>query len=280
MSEPQSPADARRADLEAVLAAWHTATVRLEQTHEALRMEVCRLTDELEVKNRELARKNRLADLGQMAAHVAHEVRNSLVPVNLYLSLLARRLTSDAASREILDKVTSGMTALDVTVNDLLQFASDREPQVRPVHVARLVESLIASLAPTLAAQSIAAECDVPSGLYLTADEHMLQRGLLNLVLNAIDALPAGGRVRIAARQLPGAVEIEVADNGPGLSEETLMRAFEPFFTTKQNGTGLGLAIVARIAEVHGGEVTAANDPQGGAVITLRFPHIALEAAA
>ena len=263
-----------------MLAAWHTATVRLEQTHEALRMEVCRLTDELEVKNRELARKNRLADLGQMAAHVAHEVRNSLVPVNLYLSLLGRRLSDDAGSREILDKVTAGMTALDVTVNDLLQFASDREPQVRPVRVAKLVESLVSALAPTLAAQSIAADCDVPPDLWITADEHMLHRGLLNLVLNAIDALTAGGRVRLSARQVSGDVELEVADNGPGLSEEVLMRAFEPFFTTKQHGTGLGLAIVARIAEVHGGEVTATNDPQGGAVMTLRIPHVALEAAA
>src|SRR5262245_26153581 len=79
-------------DLETVLAAWHHATLRLEQTHAALRAEVCRLTDELEVKNRELARKNRLADLGRIASHIAHEVRNSLVPVRLYVSLLDRRL--------------------------------------------------------------------------------------------------------------------------------------------------------------------------------------------
>ncbi len=80
------------AELQAVLAAWHSATDRLQQTHEALRREVRRLTDELEIKNRELARKNRLADLGQMASHVAHEVRNSLVPLTLYLSLLRRHL--------------------------------------------------------------------------------------------------------------------------------------------------------------------------------------------
>ena len=83
----------RRSQLEQVLAAWHGATLRLEQTHEALRTEVCRLTNELEIKNRELARKHRLADLGQMASHVAHEVRNNLVPLTLYLSLLRRRLT-------------------------------------------------------------------------------------------------------------------------------------------------------------------------------------------
>ena len=83
------------ASLETVLGAWHAATLRLEQTHQALRGEVRRLTDELEAKNRELARKNRLADLGQMASHVAHEVRNNLVPVTLYLGLLRRHVAGD-----------------------------------------------------------------------------------------------------------------------------------------------------------------------------------------
>src|SRR5215471_9130133 len=122
-------------DLQTVLAAWHGATLRLEQTHEALRQEVRRLTDELEAKNRELARKNRLADLGQMASHVAHEVRNSLVPVTLYLSLLRRRLLEDPMSRELLDKLATGFTALDATVNDLLHFTAERDPQRQLVPV-------------------------------------------------------------------------------------------------------------------------------------------------
>ena len=96
-----------------------------------LREEVQELTDELEVKNRELARKNRLADLGQMASHVAHEVRNNLVPVTLYLSLLRRRIAGDAGSLDVLDKIAAGFTALDVMVNDLLHFTSDRDPHLQ-----------------------------------------------------------------------------------------------------------------------------------------------------
>src|SRR4051812_7345713 len=111
-------------DLNAVLAAWNVATERLEQTHESLRNEVRRLTDELEIKNRELARKNRLADLGQIATHVAHEVRNNLVPVTLYLTLLRRRLSDDSGSLDVLTKIESGFTALDATVNDLLHFTA------------------------------------------------------------------------------------------------------------------------------------------------------------
>src|SRR3954453_16665660 len=112
------------ADLETVLVAWQQATTRLEQTHEALGAEVRRLTEELEHKNRELARKNRLADLGQMASHVAHEVRNNLVPMKLYLSLLRRRIDCDTASASVLDKVMAGFTALEATVGDLLHFSS------------------------------------------------------------------------------------------------------------------------------------------------------------
>ena len=103
-------------DLETVLAAWQDATTRLEQTHVALREEVRRLTDELEAKNRELARKNRLADLGQMASHVAHEVRNNLVPVTLYLSLLRRRISGDRESLSILDKIRAENVDCNVSV--------------------------------------------------------------------------------------------------------------------------------------------------------------------
>jgi len=270
----------RDADLETVLAAWQAATVRLERTHEALRGEVQRLTDELAVKNRELARKNRLADLGQMAAHVAHEVRNNLVPVTLYLSVLRRRLASDAEGLDVLDKIAAGFAALDAMVNDLLHFTSERDPQRCSFSLRKLVEELLGSLAPQLAAQSIRAEADVAEDQLVTADRDMLRRALLNLLLNALDAMPDGGTISIRAWNSPAGALVEVADNGPGLSHAARRRAFEPFYTTKPGGTGLGLAIVYRIAEVHGGEVTAANRPDSGAVFTLRIPALAQEAAA
>ena len=262
----------RRAELETILAAWHGATVRLEQTHEALRGEVQRLTAELEMKNRELARKNRLSDLGQMASHVAHEVRNNLVPVTLYLSLLRRRLSDDSGSLDVLEKIESGFTALDATVSDLLNFTSDRDPRLSWVNLRELVQDVCASLTPQFEAQGIATEMDVPGSQNLLADRVMLRRALLNLTLNALDAMPSGGALTYTAYQGASALELEVADSGPGLDEQTRRRAFEPFFTTKSGGTGLGLAIVQRIAEVHGGEVLAANCPDGGAAFTIRIP--------
>ncbi len=258
-------------DLQTVLAAWHGATVRLEQTHEALRGEVQRLTAELEVKNRELARKNRLADLGQMASHIAHEVRNTLVPVTLYMSLLKRRLSDDSGSRDIVDKIVGGFTALEACVNDLLHFTADREPRRETVNVRKVVDTVLDSLEAQLAAQGIAVEIDVPAYERWRLDRDMFQRAVLNLALNAIDAMPDGGSLSIVSFSGPEGMELEVADTGPGLSDEARRRAFEPFFTTKNHGTGLGLAIVERIAAAHGGECLIQNCPDGGAALTLRF---------
>lgn len=270
----------RQADLQTVLSAWHEATLRLERTHETLRGEVERLRAELEAKNRELARKNRLADLGRMAAHVAHEVRNSLVPVNLYLSLLRRRLKADAGSLEVLGKVDSSVSAVDTTVNDLLHFTSERDPHREQVSLKPVVEELYAALAPQFAAQGIQAALDVPAQLAIFVDRGMLRRALLNLILNAVDALRQGGEMRVEARSVAGGWEIDVADRGVGLDEDSLRRAFEPFFTTKSNGTGLGLAIVERMAEAHGGRISASNRSGGGVLLTLHIPFHSQKAAA
>ena len=273
-------APAAESELEVVLAAWHEATARLQKTHESLRDEVRRLTSELAVKNRELARKNRLADLGQMAAHVAHEVRNGLAPVTLYLSLLRRRLRSDSSGLQIMDKVEAAFTALEVTVNDLLSFTSDRDPNLSQFPISGLLRELCESLAPQLAAQRISVEIDADPSIALVADRDMLRRAVLNLVFNAIDAMPDGGDLLLTAVDSPTGLELEVADSGPGVEHGIQQRIFEPFFTTKSEGTGLGLAIVYRVAEVHRGDVDVANCPEGGAAFTIRIPHRAMEAAA
>ena len=268
------------AGLPEILAAWQTATRRLEQTHESLRSEVRRLTDELEIKNRELARKNRLADLGQMASHVAHEVRNSLMPLTLYLSLLRRRVGNGGEDGRILDKIDAGLAALDATVNDLLHFTSDRDPSRQSVRLRDLADEVCQSVAPQLAAQRIETLVEVPDTLTVTADANMLRRALLNLVLNALDAMAEGGRLLVTGTGDAHRFELTVADTGPGLDASALERAFEPFFTTKSGGTGLGLAIVCRIAEVHGGRATAANRDGPGAAFTLLLPVLPMESAA
>lgn len=266
-------------DLEVVLAAWHGATERLQKTHEVLCGEVKRLTNELAAKNRELARKNRLADLGQMASHVAHEVRNGLSPVTLYLSWLKRRLAGDLDGLRIIDRLEAGCTEVQTMVSDMLSFAADREPNWRRFALRDLIDELLDNLAPQISAHQIVVRIDVPATV-IWADRDLLRRALINLLLNAVDVMPRGGGIWITACQCQGGVEIEVADSGPGLSEEAAAHVFEPFFTTKSEGAGLGLAIVQRVVEAHGGDAYVKNCPEGGAAFVLRIPHRKMEAAA
>jgi signal transduction histidine kinase len=267
-------------DLGQFLSAWQAATERLQATHEVLRGEVRRLTDELEVKNRELARKNRLADLGQMASHVAHEVRNELMPITLYASLLRRRLADDGDSLATLAKVETGLNALDSTVNDLLQFTADRDPVWQSIRLRDMALEVCRSLEAQLSAQSVRLRLDIPGDIVVLADSGMIRRALFNLALNALDAMPHGGDLTITAGKWDDSIEIEVADSGPGIDDRSLISLFEPFFTTKSGGTGLGLATVQRAAECHGGSVTAMNCPDGGAAFTIRLPQPAKEKAA
>lgn len=268
----RGPATIEMLNLQTVMSAWQDATARLEQTHAALRSEVARLSNELAVKNRELARKNRLADLGQIASHVAHEVRNNLVPVSLYAGLLRRRLAGDVDGLDVLEKIQAGLTALDAMVHDMLNFTADKEPTVTIASVRTLVEEVVSSLRPQFAAQGIRLRLDVPQSTVVAVDREALKRAVLNLVLNSLDAMPQGGELDVTAVEGRDAVELEIADSGPGLSEEARRRAFEPFFTTKSSGIGLGLAIVYRLVESHGGNVIACNCPEGGAAFTIRLP--------
>jgi two-component system sensor histidine kinase HydH len=124
-------------------------------------------------------------------------------------------------------------------------------------------------------------DVDIPRRDSVLADRGMLRRAIVNLTLNAIDAMPDGGDLLFTGVACQHAYELEIADSGPGLSDEALQRACEPFYTTKSTGTGLGLAIVCRIAEAHGGEVQARNCAIGGASFTLRLPQTQyMEAAA
>ncbi|MGC3965793.1 MAG: HAMP domain-containing sensor histidine kinase [Pirellulales bacterium] len=216
--------------------------------------------------------KNRLADLGQIASHVAHEVRNNLVPVSLYAGVLRRQLADQADSLDVLQRIETALTALDAMVHDMLNFTAERTPRPTTFPVRGLLDEIISGLAPQCLAQGIHVEVDAAAALTVDADRESLRRTLLNLVLNAIDAMPSGGDLVLTAVGCRDTVEIEVGDSGPGLSDEARRRAFEPFFTTKSSGIGLGLAIVQRLMEAHGGGITVCNCPEGGAAFTVRLP--------
>ncbi|QDU74413.1 Sporulation kinase E [Bremerella volcania] len=267
-------------DLRELLSCWDKATARLQETHESLRKEVTRLTDELEVKNRELARKNRLADLGLVASHIAHEVRNGLMPLTLYTGLLRRKVDGDPDTKRIVDKIESGLTVLNTTVDDLLHFTADRQPNQAYVPTSRMIREICEDLTPQFQAQNVQVRLDLTEQEMLLADKDMLKRAFLNLILNALDVMPSGGILTVTSQVNFGHLEIEFADTGCGITHTDVRRIFDPFYSTKSTGTGLGLAIVQRVVEVHQGQVTAMNCPDFGAAFTLMFPMKSLKAAA
>ena len=144
-----------------------------------------------------------------------------------------------------------------------------------------LVEQVCRPLSSRLSSQAVHTVIDVPEDQMVSADHDLLRRAVRNLILNAVDAMPQGGSLVVTSAAGPDAIELEVADTGPALSDEELQEAFELLPSAQRSGTGWGLAVVHRIAELHGGRVTAVNCPEGGAAFTLRIPQAAaLEAAA
>jgi signal transduction histidine kinase len=268
--------------LAGAIAAYTQITQRLQESHDRLAREVARLRAELESKNRELERRSRLAALGQMAAGMAHEIRNPLGGIALYASLLASRLMQDAEGAAIATRIATGVDRLNALVNDILAFAGEIQPQKRPILLSAVLgeahELARGRLEAAGTRLSIRCECDVE----FQGDAHLLVRAIANLLFNACDA--AGeGVVAITAAQVGGELEISVADSGPGVPAELLDRIFNPFFTTKDRGTGLGLAIVHRIVESHGGRIAVRNAPDGqepgGAHFVIRLPTGAAQGA-
>jgi len=263
-------------DLAALIQSYHAVTDRLKASHEILAREVCRLRDELHEKNRELARSERLAALGEMAAGVAHEIRNPLGGIGLYASLLERDLAEMPRQLDIVRRISVGVRNMEGIVGDILAFAGDGVPNRREVRAGEIVNAVLAQVAPRAHGLDVEFEVDVRlASVTLQVDSGQIERALLNLLVNSMDAIGKGGRITIRRADLTveeRMVAIVVEDNGPGIPPDLRQRIFHPFFTTKETGTGLGLAIVHRIVEAHGGRITAGQRSGGGASFVLVLP--------
>lgn len=260
-------------DLSAILREYTEVTQRLQRTHETLQREVVSLRDELASKNRELEVRRRLAALGELAAGVAHEVRNPLGAIQLYSNLLRNECRRLDPALRLIDKIELGIRAIDAVVRDTLALAP-RPGRLAPRPLREILGGAVEACQAALAARHVRLEVDWPAPeLAVLAEGDGLQRVLVNLIVNAAEASPPQRTVRVTAG--PGdddEVVLRVADEGPGLSEEVLERLFDPFFTTKPDGTGLGLTIAHRLVTALGGRLSAANRPVGGAEFTVVLP--------
>lgn len=261
----------RERELGAIVLAYSDVTDRLKVAHENLGREVRRLSDELAAKNQELRRRERLAALGEMAAGLAHEVRNPLGGIALSANKLERELGNMPSAKLTANRISNAVRDLDRLVAEILDFAQEDRLERSEQMLGDLLQHVVTQVEPRAEANGAAVEVTChPPDMHLNCDPHRLGRVLLNLALNGLQAAGAGGRVRIAARRTDSCVELEVTDNGPGISPEHLDRIFNPFFTTKSTGTGLGLAIAHRIVEAHGWTLRASNLASGGASFLIR----------
>ncbi len=221
---------------------------------------------------REVARSERMAALGRIAAGVAHEVRNPIAAMRLKaenaLAPGADPSRQERALRAILDQIAR----LDALAGDLLGSAWQVAPRPRPLpDLGRFLAERLDTLREQAQAREVALSLEVPERLAATLDADRIGRAIDNLVLNAVQNTPPGGRVLVAARRIAGGLQISVSDTGNGVPPALRPHLFEPFVTGRPDGTGLGLAIVRETVEAHGGRVRALH-PEEGTTITIELP--------
>lgn len=233
--------------------------------------EVCR---KLQEQERDLLRAEQLGAVGQLAAGVAHEVRNPLTGIKFLVEGALRPANPTALTGEDLRLIRQEIVRIERTVQGLLDFARIPPPDRRP-HDLRVLVAEAAGLARGRAEQkSVGLRLELPDApLPVSADRDQMLSLLTNLLFNALDATPPGGEVGATASAGPdGTMAVAVTDTGPGINPAIAGRLFTPFATTKSVGTGLGLTVARRVAHDHGGSLTGANRPGGGAAFTLTLP--------
>jgi len=236
------------------------------------------MTDRLRVTQSRLVQSEKLASIGEMSAAVAHGLRNPLASLRAAAQFALTRPDSPAA-REQLGAIIEEVDRLDRRITHLLSFSRPAPFHPMRESVAQLVEGVLPAFSQLLQERKVALTVDVPPDLpAVRVDPMQIEQTLVEIVSNALDAMPGGGRLAITARCEPlapgaeDAVLIEITDSGPGIPAEALPRVTEPFFTTRTEGTGLGLAIVKRYVEQNGGRLELDSLPGTGTTVRVRIP--------
>jgi signal transduction histidine kinase len=241
-----------------------------QDTLERVATSVSAVLRRLEKSEQDALRAEQLASVGQMAAGIAHEVRNPLMAIKLLIQAAAER-AGGLKPRDV-RVLEDEIRRLEGIVSGFLDFARPPRPEPRDVDVRALVEQVAENFRPRAEAQGVTLAIRADPDAHVSADPNQLRQVLYNLLFNALEAQPDGGSIRITAEAASGdgGLAITVADDGPGVPPELGERVFDPFVSTKETGTGLGLSVCRRIAESHGGTLTAEPRAKGAAfVLTL-----------
>lgn len=250
------------------------------------RMELLETAEKLRAANAELKntfehvkRADRLSAVGQLAAGLVHEIRNPIASIDGAAEVMQAAAEPEEFRVETMQIIRKECGRLNRLLTNLLDFARPRNPEWGPVKPERLLASvgeLVKHSAPS--GIRVAVECVRPLPA-LSGDEEQLAQVILNLAINAIQAMPEGGEVRLDATESGGRVEISVRDEGTGVAPEHLERIFDPFFTTKDTGTGLGLSVAHQIVRQHGGSISVEQNPVAGTTFRVILPRATSETA-
>jgi signal transduction histidine kinase len=212
-----------------------------------------------------------------MAAQITHEIRNPLASLGLYVELLGDELPAeDEEARRLVASIGNEIDRLSEITETYLRFVRLPRPDLEREDLGAIATAVMEFARAELSKAGIALKLAVAAGLPdVAADENQIRQALLNLVRNAKEAMPGGGKLRVEVSATGGQVRVAIADTGPGIAPEHLGKIFDPFFSTKEKGTGLGLALVQQILAEHGGRVEVAGPRGGGTVFTLSLPALA-----
>ena len=220
-----------------------------------------------------MKRAERLYALGQLSAGLAHEVRNPLASIEGAAAILQKEHGTEERRHEFLEIIQKECRRLNRLLTNFLDFAKPRLPQYQAVEVGQVLDSVINLAAHAIGRKAICLRKDLPPNPpILECDPEQLKQVLLNLTINAIQAMPDGGEIVLAAEQQAEKVLIQVRDQGSGISPANLDKTFDPFFTTKENGTGLGLPVAHQIVSQHGGVLSVENNVDKGTTFSVLLP--------
>jgi len=232
------------------------------------------MTGELKRSRDKLVQSEKLAAVGQLAAGIAHEIRNPLTSIKMIVQLLKRRSQEHETRQESLQAVLDEINRLEIVINGLLDFARPMELALKPANVTDIVSDVLKLMEADLRHRKIElVKCMGKTLPEVMLDADRMKQVFMNVILNSMQAMPEGGKLTVSSSydQESRKVQVGISDTGIGMSPDVLAHAFEPFFSTKSGGTGLGLANVKKITEQHGGVIDMESREGQGTRVFLIF---------
>jgi signal transduction histidine kinase len=216
--------------------------------------------------------REKLAAIGQLAATVAHEIRNPITGAKCLLQQVEEELHGVPQGKEYIQLALEDLERVEQSVSQLLTFARKEEFSFVEQDLTELVQTTVRRFADQVSGKNVTVRLPESVPVWAAIDEEKIRRVLLNLMANAVDAVNGNGEIAVRVETVGSEVTIRVSDNGRGFAAEEQHKIFAPFFTTKEKGTGLGLAIAQKIIEGHGGRITVVSAPGHGTTFTIALP--------